>query len=113
MTQRRELVKLIQALANDERMFYIHTVQRRPYTYVMITYTRQPRKSNTAGQLLYGGHGFSKVMRPDKWDAETGRILATNKACVDLAEYIVGHGDVDKVLEDLGKSTVPLNTDDA
>ena len=53
MTQRRELVKLIQRLVYDERMFYIHAVQRKPYTYAMVTYTRQPRKTNTHGQLIY------------------------------------------------------------
>lgn len=105
MTKRRELVKLIQKLVYDESLFFIHSIQRRPYTYVMVSCTRRTHTDgNITGSLVYQGHGFSKVMRPDKWDAQKGKILATDKACVDLADHVVGRGDAVKMIADLEHS---------
>ena len=63
---------------------------------------------------MYVGHGFSKVMRPDKWDDQKGIELAFVKACGDLVTTMMNDGlwDLDFIEEYLEKEFPKPNPSD-
>ena len=78
MTKKEEKEELVAKLR--ERSDPIEVYQDRPWTFVLleVNYDR-----------LYRTFGFSKVCRPDKWDADYGEELAITKALYKLAKEIL------------------------
>ena len=67
------------AIAGTKFMRY-QTIQRKPFT-VVTTRARY-------GNLYFTGVGFSKVMWPDRWDAENGVRIAKERARLDTARQV-------------------------
>jgi hypothetical protein len=63
---------------NSDSEAYSEVYQRRPYTFAIIQY----------GDIK--GLGFTKVARPDKWDAAYGIELATRKAAAHIYRQVNG-----------------------
>lgn len=75
---KEELVARLRKRMDTNRM---HIYQDRPWTFV---HFEVPVPDD-----LYETFGFSKVCRPDKWDADYGKELAVTKALYKLAKEIL------------------------
>lgn len=60
----------------------IHSAQLRPFTFCRLVFAHDDLGD-------YSGVGFSKVCRPDEWDAERGRELARQKAVAHIVKQIL------------------------
>ena len=95
-TNRRKLRKFLHS-----KIIQTDLYQEKPWTFVRILvdvsdFKRLPRED------VRWSFGFSKVCRPDKWDAEFGISHATNKAVGKLAKQIM---EVYKEKKDNGQGT--------
>lgn len=75
----RELtLGILHGVKTEEPIFSAKVYYRRPEVIVII--------GDDQGRE---GVGWAKVCRPDKWDPEKGKEIATGRAARDLAEIIV------------------------
>ena len=83
MNSRQRKAQLKQTVADC--ITYRKTYQNQPFTCVHL-------EAEICGKF-YVADGFSKVRWPDKWDAEYGERMATDKAMMDIVRELIAEQD--------------------
>ena len=72
--------KVLRTILEGTKFMRYQTVQRKPFTLVTVRARH--------GNYYLTGVGFSKVMWPDRWDAENGVRVAKERARLDVARQV-------------------------
>ncbi len=72
--------KVLRTIMEGTKFIRYQTVQRKPFTVVTVRARH--------GNYYLTGVGFSKVMWPDRWDADNGIRVAKERARLDVARQV-------------------------
>ena len=72
--------KVLREIVANTNFIRYQVAQRKPFTVVMV----RARHGNS----YFTGIGFSKVMWPDRWDADNGKRVAKERARLDVARQV-------------------------